>query len=265
MSKIKVIYNPKAGKKRQLFDLSKKPTIYDLKKLFAKYQLEADFQSTRYAGQATKIANEAIKRGYEIIVAAGGDGTVSEVANALVNRNATLGILPLGTFMNIARMLGIPLDLEKAVMILKINRVRKIDVGEITEMNGEKITNTFYYLENAGFGLEAEVYYWSLEAEAGHLSSLWDMANGIISYEPTKVSVEIDGRKIATEPTMVSISNGPYTGAAFYWSPTAKLNDHRLTVRVFTMTKDELIRYVIALRNNLKHSTKGTKNTKHMR
>src|SRR5687768_2789750 len=125
---IKVIYNPFAGKKRNLTSLGSQSTLEEIKLLFKKYQLDADFYTTKRKLHAKELSINAKREGYKIVVAAGGDGTISEIANGLVNSKLTLGIIPLGTFMNIPKMLSIPTELEKSVMIIKLSRTRKIDI-----------------------------------------------------------------------------------------------------------------------------------------
>src|ERR1035437_1272490 len=93
---IKVIYNPNAGKKKN--PVGGNPiTLEDIKRLLVKYQIPADFFPTKKSGDATKLAYDALKEKYETVVAAGGDGTVSEVATGLIGTNITLAILPLGS------------------------------------------------------------------------------------------------------------------------------------------------------------------------
>ena len=71
-------------------------------------------RATEYAGHASALASEAVHDGVQLVVAAGGDGTVREVAGGLIGTETTLGILPMGSMMNIARSLNIPRDLRGA-------------------------------------------------------------------------------------------------------------------------------------------------------
>jgi diacylglycerol kinase (ATP) len=75
------------------------------------------------------IAREAVAAGVEVVLVAGGDGTVSEVARELVHKPGTLGILPIGTFNNIARSIGVLADLAVATNIIATGHVSEIDVG----------------------------------------------------------------------------------------------------------------------------------------
>lgn len=267
--KVKLIYNPRAGAKRKLLNNKDSFALEDLISLLKQYQIEVDYFPTRRPGHATELAASASGEGYNAVIAAGGDGTVSEVANGLINTDIPLGIIPLGTFMNIARMLSIPTDLEKAVAIIKIGRTRKIDVGKITMISGERIsdhpsvkikervlrdsssvintpTNTgLYFLESAGIGLDAELQEQFLEFEQGNFKTIFKMIKTYLDYYIAKSKITIDNEVIETKASLIAVSNGPFTGAALPISPQAKLNDHRLSVTIYKMSKFELVKYFL--------------------
>lgn len=119
-SKVLLIYNPLAGKKRKLLPMQTDVTLEQIKDLFKQYQIPVDYAPTKHAGHATELAKQAVKK-YKMVIAAGGDGTIGEVMTGLVGSEVTLGILPLGSFMNIARMLSIPRDVEAAIMLMNID------------------------------------------------------------------------------------------------------------------------------------------------
>src|SRR5579859_2160307 len=99
---------------------------------------------------AAELGVHAVREGYDAAIAAGGDGTAGGVARALVGTHVTLGILPFGTFMNIARALDLPRDdPAAAAAIIARGRVRAIDVGEV---GGELC------FEAAGIGLDADMF-----------------------------------------------------------------------------------------------------------
>lgn len=244
---IKVIYNPLAGTKRKLLPGSKAPTLEEIKALLLRYQLPAKYFITKYAGHATELAKMAIKENYTVVVSAGGDGTAAEVANGLIGSDITMGILPLGTFMNTAKMLAIPFDLEKAVMVLKIGRSRKLDVGQINMLSGKKLGQPTYFLENSSLGMEAElqktVVFWERHEYKNMLSSIkniWDLYR-------YRAKIVLDDKIIEKRVVLVSVSNGPTTGADLTFAPRAKLNDHRLTISINEMKKGEVLLYLLNL------------------
>lgn len=246
--KYKLIFNPKAGRKRSVLHFHKNPdaTLEQVQFLLEKYQIVVDLAPTKRAGHAKELAQEAIKQGYKAVLVAGGDGTVGEAANGLIGSDIPLGILPLGSFMNIARMLSIPNDLEKAVALIKIGRTRKIDIGKVTHM-GEKLTEPYFFLESSGVGWEAQVHESVRKLENGEFGECFKIIKTFIDFYTYSVDVEVDDQKIHSKASAVTVSNGAFSGAALKLAPEAKLNDHRLTVSVYKMTKYELLRFFINL------------------
>lgn len=243
-----LIYNPNAGKKRKIVQNNEPITLELLKEIFEQYQIPIDFAPTKHPGHATELAQKAVKNNYSLVIAAGGDGTISETASGLINTNTTLGIIPMGSFMNIARMLSIPNDLEKAVQLIKISRTRKIDVGSLQELGGKVLHKPFYFLEGAGLGLEAQIQKYVLELERGKLSASFKLIKIFFDYYYNKATVTIDNKEIKSRAILISISNGPVTGASLEMAPGAKLNDHKLTVTFYNMTKFELLRHMLYLK-----------------
>ncbi len=253
---IKLIYNPHAGLKRKIF--KSLTTLEDVHLLLKQYQIEFDSYPTKHPGHATELAKDASKEGYRTVLVAGGDGTVGEVVQGLVGSDLTLGILPMGSFMNIALMLGIPNELEKAVLLIKVGRTRKIDLGTITRFSGDKLDNPNYFLESVGIGLEAQLQENFLQLEQGSKSAVFKIFKTLFEYYGHRAKITLNDKKvIKTRATMVTISNGPYTGANIPLAPNAKLNDHRLTLRLFRMSKLELFLYFLNLtQRGVRYSTK---------
>ncbi|HLL60133.1 MAG TPA: diacylglycerol kinase family protein [Candidatus Nitrosocosmicus sp.] len=243
-----LIFNPNAGKKRKLFSFGTSASLEDIKTLLKQYQISVKLSPTKGPGHATAIAQNSINEGYTTVLVAGGDGTVGEAANGLVGTDVTLGILPLGSFMNIAKMLSIPADMEKAVSVIKIGRTRKIDVGCITKLDGEKLLAPHYFLETAGIGLEAEIQQYFLEMEQGKLSSGIDVIKSVSSISSNKMKLIMDDQEVEIEATLVTIANAPITGAALHLAPKARLNDHRLTITVYNMSKMDLAKYFVKMK-----------------
>jgi YegS/Rv2252/BmrU family lipid kinase len=245
-SKIMCIYNPSAGKKRRLFSFgAPQVSLESIKDLLAQYEFAADFSPTKEPGHATELAAQAAKDGYDLVIAAGGDGTISEVANGLIGTDTALGTLSLGSFMNTARMLSIPPSIEEAVHMLKIGRVRRVDIGSITTMDGNALFEPRYFMESAGLGIEAEFHRHFTDLESGDFGAIWEILKLSGRYNGDLAIVTVDGRKIRTRATLVDVSNGPFTGAALPIAPDAKLDDHRLTVTLYRMSKWEIFRYFV--------------------
>lgn len=244
----KVIYNPQAGKKRQIIPLHQQVTLEQIQGLLNQYQIPADFYPTKYPTHAIELAKEAKKQGYKIVLAAGGDGTVGEVANGLVGTNLTLGILPVGSFMNVAKMLSIPTEIEKAIELIKIGRTRKIDVGAITILNGHALKEPLYFLEHASLGIEADFHhYTSITFERGNYRNIFSIFKIIIGYYGYKASVILDDIILQTRATLISVANGPITGTSLTLTPESKLNDHKFILSLYEMSKWDLTKYLFTL------------------
>ncbi len=127
MRKILIIINPKAGtdKVKNIQDKVSKVTYS------SQFQFEIVF--TTYRGHAKQLAQEAVKNDYHSVVAVGGDGTVNEIATALVHTNVQLGIIPLGSGNGLARSLQIPLDIGKALKIIVDDHSILIDSGIVND------------------------------------------------------------------------------------------------------------------------------------
>jgi YegS/Rv2252/BmrU family lipid kinase len=245
--KYKLIYNPNAGAKRKLVGAKKRVSPDDIFALLQQYQIPIHKSATKYPEHATQLAKQAVKEGFDIVLVAGGDGTISEAAQGLVGTQATLGILPLGTYMNTARMLSIPInDLEKAVALIKIGRTRKIDVGMITQLEGRSLTTPSLFMENAGIGFVAELHKHFAKIEKGNLGEIIPYLKRIKDFYSYSATIILDNRQIIeTKASVITVSNGPYTAAAFIVAPTAKLNDHMLTISIYKMSRLGIFKYLI--------------------
>lgn len=250
MSKTKFIYNPKAGVKRHFFSRKEPGTLlHSIHDLLRKYEIEFDEAPVKKPGDTHRLAAEAADEGFDTVIVAGGDGTVGEAANGLIGTDVALGILPLGTFMNVARMLNIPFDLEAAVMLIKMRNARLIDVGEIVSIEGERPDEPTYFLESAGIGIEADFQNEFLAWERGDRAALGRFLKNLSPFYRSPLKVELDeGRTFESRAHAIMISNGPYAGAGINVAPSAKLNDHLLTIRRYHMSKLELLRHILHLK-----------------
>ena len=129
-TRIAVILNAGSG--------SKSHNIEELESMFRSRQLDATVVSPKTGDDVSSLAASLARSGHEIVVAAGGDGTVSAVASELAGSGMILGILPLGTLNHFAKDVGIPLTLPEAMDILAEGHVVKVDVGDI---NGRVFIN----------------------------------------------------------------------------------------------------------------------------
>ena len=236
-----LIINPTAGKKAGL--TTNASGLEDILALLERHEIDADVLPTEHAGHGTELARQAVNDGYELVIAAGGDGTVAEVAEGLVASNAVLGVLPLGSVMNVARMLGLPRDLDQAAEVIKTRRIARIDVGRARSQ-----AKTSFFMEAAGVGIDAGLFAYFNQLDRGNWRTLKPLFKFMWRYRPRRVTVRLDGQPRRYRALMVTVANGPYLGAALTLAPDAQLDDHQFDVQIFTgFGKFELVRHLLAI------------------
>jgi diacylglycerol kinase (ATP) len=190
-------------------------------------------RETRRPGEAQELAAEMFRAGYELIVAAGGDGTINEVVNGLAaaSAHATLGIIPLGTGNDLARTLAIPSDPLEALALLTGGPVRVIDLMKI-----ESADATLYGINVAAGGFSGQVdeaLTEELKATWGPLAYLIGAARvlpDLTGYETT-IAWE-DGPPERVEALNVVVANGRTVGGGIPVAPAANPEDGWLDVVV---------------------------------
>ena len=201
----------------------------------------AELVITESEDEALAATREAVAKGYEFVVAAGGDGTVGTVACELLGKETALGILPLGSVMNVARMLDIPRDLEGAAAIVATGEVRTIDVGEA---KGQ------IFFEGGSVGLNAAVFREAQRADSdrGRYRALWAALWVLVRYRPPRMVLHLDDRVLTTRALAVGVANGPYSGLAFTVAPDAAIDDGKFDVVIFSrFSRTELIRHFASI------------------
>jgi diacylglycerol kinase (ATP) len=200
---------------------------------------------TSKPGDATALASEAAKKGVSLIIACGGDGTVSEVANGILNsgKDVELGILPSGTGGDFRRTLEIPSQPRAAAHILRTGKDRRIDIGRVTfvDVNGREATR--YFLGVASCGMSTKVIErvknggpnWlpsnTPQWIGGRLSFGASLLQTAMSSEATKIHIQVDDQH-ERHLSVVSfcIANARYFGGGMKIAPEAKLADGKFDV-----------------------------------
>jgi len=237
--KIKVIINPTSGKKGGI--TTNAISADDVVRALEAAGIEADIFETSGPEDGTVLAMEARDEGYKMVVSCGGDGTTDDVSAGLIGTDMVLGIIPLGSANNVARMLHIPFDLEGAVRLLKQGEVRCIDVGRIGGPRGR------VFLETAGIGMDAELFPLFSRLDKGAYLTLFELARTFLRARPHHMTLVLDGRQVRVRALMVLVANGPYWGYSIPLAPDAKVDDHRLEVIVFgNFSKSGFIRHLLA-------------------
>ena len=219
-----LIFNPNAGQK--LGVSTNAGSTDDVQAALHAEGISFEAWPTERAGHATELAQEAVRQHRELVIAAGGDGTVNEVAQGLAESETVLALMPLGSIMNIARTLWVPRDLPLAARTIAEGKVLAMDMGHV----GER-----FFLEAAGVGLDAGLfgYFERLEKGASRLAVLRAVVRFIRQLGSPRLTLEYDGGRVQARAPMVSIANGPYVGAAYAIAPGARIDDGLLDVVLF--------------------------------
>lgn len=208
---------------------------------------EVDFKTS--GRTARELAKDAVDKGQELVIVAGGDGTIEEVAAQLINSSTTLGIIPTGTMNNLARALGIPSNLVNAACLIGAGATRKIDIGRIVTDQGTHIS---YFMETAGLGLGTIALPAGQAIEKGEFSTLTGAARKILDAESLDVEIELDHSEVIHANTLlVTVSNAPIMGKNLVIAPHAKMDDGWLDVAVYDgMGKTDLLKHFSAANNS---------------
>ncbi len=217
-----VIWNPAAGRGR----LSKP----SLEARLSQHAAGAPFRvwQTRGAEEVQTLAKRALAEGADVVAAAGGDGTLGEVASVVRASGATLGVLPLGTGNDFARTLGLGTDLELAMQTLFEGQKRAIDGARAT-LGGQ----SWFWLNVAGTGFDALV---AKRINAARFHPFWKHWKGTAAYgaavalelralQAANLRLSLDGETIERRALLCAVANAKSYGGGMKVAPDASLDD----------------------------------------
>ncbi len=196
-----------------------------LEEEIARVAPEAVVRATTQAGDAARLAREAVATGYAQVVAAGGDGTINEVVNGLAGSTTALGLLPGGTMNVFACELGLPRRLAECWEVIRAGNVREIDLPT---------ANGHAFVQLAGVGFDAQVVQATSrqsKKSLGPLSYLISMAQ-VAGRKPPRLRVELEAGA-EEEGAFVLIGNGRFYGGPFSVFTGARLDDGLLDLLIF--------------------------------
>ncbi len=228
----KVIVNPLAGAGRTA---KKWPQIMDLLKSIG---LRFEYDLTEAPGHAIELAKSAARKGYELVVSVGGDGTINEIANGLYDagniRDVTLGIISTGAGADYIRTIGIHRHYKEACQRLTNPRKLVVDLGVVEYVsNGQTARRLF--VNFAGLGFDAEVVKATTQrfkALGSTPSYLMGLLTTFLFYETKQVSLILDGQPEERRVWTILMSNGKYGGGGMLAAPNADPADGLLDVVV---------------------------------
>jgi len=215
---ILVIINPRSGTRL-------KPNIARLtRSVLDNNKFDIDIKQTEFAGHATTLAKNAIEDGISYVIAVGGDGTINEVAKALIHSHVALGIIPIGSGNGLARHIGIPLVIREALEIINNEKVEKIDYCKANE-------NLFF--TTCGVGFDARVSYkFSKGRRRGGLNYLRSMMSEYLGYKPETYELVFEGEKRKEKAFLITCANASQYGNNAFIAPQANLKDGKMDIAI---------------------------------
>ena len=179
---------------------------------------------TKAGGDAFNMAREAVAKGYDMVITAGGDGTVNEVANAISFTDCTLGILPFGSGNGLARSVGVPQDIYGALKLIAGGNTITSDRGIV---NGKPFYCTF------GIGFDAAVSEkFATMKRRGKITYIRSAFSEFLNYRVQAYAIVIKGHVITEKALLIAVCNAPQYGNNAYIGPKAKLTDGLLDITV---------------------------------
>ena len=193
----------------------------------------AEIEETRAPRDAGRLAGEAVRAGVTRLVVAGGDGTLNEVANGLLEAGlgseAELGLLPLGTGCDFARGLGVPRDPEAALALLRRAEPREVDAGRLRCVADDGAPREHFFLNAVSLGVSPLALEFAARVPAvlgaragfalGAAAALW-------RQRASRVELRVDGDLLADETlALAAVANGRRFGGGMLVAPEARLDD----------------------------------------
>ncbi|MEC0244138.1 diacylglycerol kinase [Paenibacillus dokdonensis] len=221
MKRARLIYNPSSGREEM------RRRLPDILQRLDQGGIEASCHATTGEGDATASAADAVERGYDMIIAAGGDGTLYEVVNGMAGKEnlPPLGVFPLGTTNDFARGLGIPRNWEDYCDLVIRQQTRPIDVGK---------ANDRYFINIAGGGTLTELTYdvpSRLKTMIGQLAYYIKGVEKMVSLSPQELIINAEGQEtIHDEFMLFLITNTNSVGGFEKLAPGARIDDGLLDV-----------------------------------
>lgn len=179
---------------------------------------------TGASGDAARFAADAAREGVDMVISAGGDGTVNEIAGALSHTDTALGILPLGSGNGFARSLGIPQDMEEALKVIADGHSQRCDRGIINSL-------PFYCTFGVGFDAAVSHKFASMKRR-GRITYIRSVFREFLSYRSQPYVLSIGGSVLTENAFLIAVCNAPQYGNNAYIAPQAKLSDGLLDITV---------------------------------
>lgn len=210
------IINPKSGTK------PKHSLQSQIKRNLDNNRFSPIIEYTKYANHATEIATEYLSKGVKKFIAVGGDGTVNQVAKALIYTDATLGIIPMGSGNGFARHLQLPMRTGRAVRIINRDNIKMVDVA---------FTNDQPFVCTSGLGFDAYVsHLFSANKKRGMMAYVITSIKAFGTYKHKRFRARIGDEDVEKELFLITTANAMQYGNDGFIAPNADISDGLLDV-----------------------------------
>jgi YegS/Rv2252/BmrU family lipid kinase len=187
---------------------------------------EPEIVFTEHRGHGTELAKEFVDRNFRIVVAVGGDGTVNEVGRSLIHTNTALGIIPIGSGNGLARHLGIPMNIKKAIMQLNHSEPILMDYGVVND-------RPFFCTCGTGFDAYVSTEF-AKGKRRGIMSYIEKIITGYFSYKSQNYHLQGEGIDLNTKAFVITFANASQWGNNAYIAPLASVQDGKLDVSIMS-------------------------------
>ncbi len=216
--RILFIVNPISGRRRKNF------TKEYIEQHIDPTRFETDIIFTRFPGDAHQQVKEKLAAGVKYFVAVGGDGTVNEVASAIVDTDAVLGIIPVGSGNGLARHLKIPLNPKKALQLIIKGNTMRMDYGKI---------NDRLFFCTTGVGFDAHIgHVFANTKSRGFANYVKATVSEFIKYKPKRYEISLNKKTIFREAFLITVANASQYGNNAHIAPNALVNDGQMEVSI---------------------------------
>lgn len=219
MRNIAFIVNPISGTK------AKSRVAKLIRELLDTQQFAPTVVVTEYAGHATQLAQQFAMQDYYAVVAVGGDGTVNEVACALIGTNTALGIIPNGSGNGFARHLDISTRMNRAIEMLNSSEVINVDYG---------LVNDIPFFSTFSVGFDAVVAHDFADSNRGFKGYVQSIFKDLFQYKPETYHLAGEGFDIDSKAFLINFANAGQWGYDAYIAPKASVQDGLLDVAIVT-------------------------------
>ncbi len=218
--KIAFIINPISG-------TSKKEHIPEIiMEVIDKEVFDTKIVYTKFRGHGTELAKNFVENNYDYVVAVGGDGTVNEIAKALIHTNTSLGIIPIGSGNGLARHLGIPMNIRKAIEMINFSETVFMDYG---------LVNNQPFFCTCGTGFDAYVSTeFAKGKERGLMSYIEKIITGYFNYKSQNYHLKSKDIDLKIKAFVMTFANASQWGNNAYIAPQASVQDGKLDISIMS-------------------------------